>query len=65
MFAFSFEKVPELNWSGLNSKAGQMLLIKILGSSGITSADVATSMHSILEAQMILEIRDIGITIFD
>ena len=42
-----------------------MLLIKILGSSGITSADVATSMHSILEAQMILEIRDIGMTIFD
>ena len=65
IFGFSFEKVPELNWSGLNSKAGQMLLIKILGSSGITSADVATSMQSILEAQMILEIRDIGITIFD
>ena len=42
-----------------------MLLIEILGSSGITSADIATSMQTILEAQMILEIRDIGITVFD
>ena len=65
IFGFSFERVPDANWTGINTKAGQMLLIKLLGSSGISTADIATSMYSVLEAEMILEIRDIGITIYD
>ena len=65
IFAFSFEKVPDANWSSINTKAGQILLIKLLGSSGITSTDIATSMYSILEAEQIMEIRDLGITVYD
>ena len=42
-----------------------MLFIKLLGSAGITAADIATSMFSVLEAEMILELRDVGVTIFD
>ena len=65
IFGFSFERVPEASFSSINTKAGQILLIKVIGSSGISAPDVATSMHSVLQSDQILEIRDLGITIFD
>ena len=65
IFGFSFERVAEANWTALSTKAGQILLIKLLGSSGITTPDIATSMYTVLESDQIMEIRDIGITIFD
>ena len=65
IFGFSFERAPELNWSSINTKARQILLIKLLGSSSITATDIATSMHSALQSEQIMEIKHVGITIYD
>ena len=68
---FSFEKIPDAEWSGINTKAGQILMVnvKALNETGMPTVGgvrkIADMMYSVLEAQQILEIRDVGITIYD
>ena len=64
IFAMDFEKVPDVDWSGINTKAGQILIVKVKGGSGITN-NIATSMFSTLVTQVVLEIRDVGCTVYD
>ena len=59
-----FEKVPGVDWSGINTKAGQILIVKVKGGSGVT-ANIANSMFSTLVAQVVLEIRDVGCSLYD
>lgn len=67
IFAISFEKVPDAEWTGTNTKAGQILMIncKAMNEAGINNNNIATVMYTLLEAQQILEIRDVGCTVFD
>lgn len=67
VFCTSFEKIPDAEWSGVNTKAGQILMVncKAMNEAGITSNNIATTMYTLLEAQQILEIRDIGTTVYD
>ena len=67
IFAISFEKIPDAEWSGINTKAGQILMVncKALNEAGITSANIATTMYTLMEVQQILEIRDVGCTVYD
>ena len=66
IFAVSFQKVPESEWTGINTKAGQILLVKIKAQNGGTiTGNIANIMYVVLEAQQILEIRDIGCTVYD
>ena len=67
MFCISFEKIPDAEWSGVNTKAGQILMIncKAMKETGITNNNIASTMYTLLETQQVLEIRDIGCTVFD
>ena len=64
VFGMDFEKVPNVDWSGINTKAGQILIVKVKGGSGITG-NIANSMFSTLVTQVVLEIRDVGCTLYD
>ena len=67
IFCISFEKIQDAEWSGVNTKAGQVLMVnvKAMNETGITSANIATTMYTLLQAQQILEIRDVGCTVYD
>ena len=67
IFAISFEKIPDADWSGINTKAGQILMVncKAVSDAGIQAANIATTMYTLLEVQQILEIRDVGCTVYD
>ena len=64
VFRMDFEKVPDVAWSGINTKAGQILIVKVQGGSGITG-NIANSMFSTLVTQVVLEIRDVGCNLYD
>ena len=67
MFAVCFEKIPDAEWSGVNTKAGQILMVncKAMNEAGITNNNIASTLYTLLEVQQILEIRDVGCTVFD
>ena len=67
IFAISFEKIADAEWSSVNTKAGQILMIncKAMSEAGITNNSIASIMYTLLEAQQILEIRDVGCTVYD
>ena len=67
IFCVSFEKIQDAEWTGVNTKAGQVLMVncKAMNETGITSANIAATMYTLLQAQQILEIRDVGCTVYD
>ena len=67
IFCVSFEKVPDAEWSGASTKAGQVLMVncKAMNEAGINSSNIASTMYTLLESQQILEIKDISVTIYD
>jgi hypothetical protein len=67
IFGLSFEKVQDADWTGVNTKAGQILMIncKAMSETEITSNNIASTMYTLLQAQQILEIRDVGCTVYD
>jgi hypothetical protein len=65
IFAISFEKIPDAEWSGINTKAGQVLMVKVKATNGNVVANIADIMYSVLETQQILQISDVGCTVYD
>lgn len=66
VFAMSFEKVPEASWTGANSNAGQLLVIKCNGvGSALTSTNLPDTILITLQSENLLEIRDVGISSYD
>jgi hypothetical protein len=63
IFAMSFEKMPEASWSGTNTKTGQILLIK-LNATGLTG-DIANMMYITFMTENIIEVKDVGCSIYD
>jgi len=60
------EKVLEAGWTGLNTKAGDLLTIKVKGANGnIASDQMPVKLFVTLNSDQILEIRDSGATVFD
>ena len=57
----SFEKVPESSWTGTNTKAGQLLIVKCnaLNQSAM-HPNIADLMYITLVSEQILERRDVG-----
>ena len=58
------ERVLEAGFTGINTRSGDSLSVSFDHNSKV-SKDYATSMHIILHAACILEIRDSGVQIFD
>ena len=66
IFAMSFEKVPESSWTGTNTKSGQILIVKVNAEDGgFAFADIANQMYITLVSEQILEIRDVGCSVYD
>ena len=67
IFGVWFERVPEAAFSSVSTKAGQILMVnvKAMNETQITAANIGTTMYTLLQAQQILEIRDVGCTVYD
>ena len=66
IFGFSFEKVPDSSYTGINTRAGLQMLIKIKpAGTAIPGADMPDEMFITLLSEQILEIRDLGLKVFD
>ena len=64
VLGFDTEKVLEAGWTGLNTRAGDLLTVKFKynSSNPLRQADRT---HIMLHSDQILEIRDSGISVFD
>ena len=64
--AIDTEKVLEAGFTGLNTRAGDLMTIKVkpVNATGMGSA-YPTKFYTVLHTDNIMEIRDTGITIFD
>ena len=60
----ALEKVLEAGFSGLNTKAGDLMTIKI-NQRDVPTLNLATGMRVILHSDNILNIRDTGVEVFD
>jgi putative heme iron utilization protein len=58
------EKVLEAGFTGINTRAGDLMSIRFDHKSN-TPTDWAQTMHIVLTADCILEVKDSGVTVFD
>ena len=59
-----FEKVLESCFSGYNTRAGDILNVRFTHL-GNTAANYAHNMHFLLHSDMIMEVRDSGVAVYD
>ena len=64
---FSFERVSDAAYTAVSTKAGQILLVnvKALYPGAIPEGKIADTLFSVIQCEQILEIRDVGITVYD
>ena len=66
VFGFSFEKVPDSSYTGINTRAGQQMLVKVKpANASITTTAMPDNIYITLLSEQILEIRDLGLKVFD
>ena len=66
IFAFSYEKVPDSSYTAINTRAGQQMLIKIRPAGATIAAnDMPDQLYAALLSEQVLEIRDLGLNVFD
>ena len=66
IFGLSFEKMPESGWTGLSTKSGEQLLVKVSNAdSSFAEADIASQMFITLQCENVLEIRDVGVSVME
>ena len=59
-----FEKVSEHGYTGINTRAGDLMNIRFDHASSSAST-YATEMHIVLTSDQIVEVKDSGVTVFD
>ena len=60
------EKVLDASWTGLNTKAGDLLTLQVKGANQyIASGIMPTKLYITLHSDNILEIRDSGASVYD
>lgn len=64
LYAIDTEKVTEAGFTGLNTKAGDLIYLK-LKQYNVPQANLCNKMYVILHADMILNIRDSGVEVYD
>ena len=66
IFAFSFEKVPDSSYTGINTRAGQQMLLKVKPiNSSVADGVMPDQVYITMLSEQILEIRDLGLKVFD
>ena len=63
--AVDTEKVLEAGFTGLNTRAGDMMTIKVKPASTGMGATKPTKFFTVLHSDCILEVKDSGVTVFD
>ena len=59
------EKILEAGFTGMNTKAGDLMTIKIKQASGIAQENLCNKLYITLHSDQILNIRDTGVEVFD
>jgi hypothetical protein len=59
------EKILEAGFTGINTKAGDLMVVKVKQASGITQANLCNKMFITLHSDQILNIRDTAVEVFD
>ena len=59
------EKILEASFTGLNTRAGDLMIVRGKGANANFTTAWATNMYIILHTDQILEIRDTGSQVFD
>ena len=65
IFAINMEKVPDSSYTGVNTKAGQQLLIRVKPSGSMDTSLMPDTIYITLVPEQILSIRDAGVQILD
>ena len=66
IFGFSFEKIQDSSWSGINTRAGQQMLVRIKPAGAtIAGAVMPEQLYITLLSEQILEIKDLGLKVYD
>ena len=66
IFAFSFEKVPDSSYTGINTRAGQQMLLRVKPAGAtIPANEMPDTMYITMLSEQILEIKDLGLKVFD
>ena len=65
IMAVDTERVLEAGFTGMNTRAGDILNIRFDHHSQSAAANWAHAMHIMLHSDCVLEVRDSGITVFD
>ena len=66
IFGFNFEKIQDSSYSGLNLRAGQQMVIKVKpAGSAIPANEMPDQIYITMLSEQILEIKDLGLKVFD
>ena len=66
IFAFSFERVPDSSYTGVNTRAGQQMLIRIKPAGAtIPANEMPDQLYATLLSEQVLEIQDLGLKVYD
>ena len=65
VFAFSFEKVPDSSYTGVNTRAVQQMLLKVKPAGAtIPANDMPDQLYITMLSEQILEVKDLGLEVF-
>ena len=66
IFAFSFEKVPDSSYTGVNTRAGQHMLLRVKPAGAtIPATEMPDTMYITMLSEQKLGIKDLGLKVFD
>ena len=64
--AFSFEKMPDVNFTGINTKMGSLITFKVKGNEGtLAETEQIQEIFCNLVSESVLEITESGAIVFD
>ena len=63
--AMDLEKILEAGFTGINTKAGDLMTVKVKQSQGIAQVNICNKIYITLHSDQILNIRDTGVEVFD
>ena len=66
IFAFLFEKVPDSSYTGVNTRAGQQMLLRVKPAGAtIPATEMPDTMYITMLSEQILEVKDLGLKVYD
>ena len=64
--AFSFEKMPDVNFTGINTKMGSLITFKVKGNEGtLAETEQIQEIFVSLVSESVLELTESGAIVFD